>query len=216
MVQVHPTNLLDQKIAPQHEQEHVATDVVSSAPLASRSPTRSVREDVLPTRHALNDFGIRDFTLATGEAEAPVDDGRAEAPLRDEYPPARHQAPAYEAPCPTLRALRGGVGEEKDEKGHGDPSPALLDENDIEDVALAGEIRRRKGWILGVGLGAVVVGRIADGGREQGEERTEREDERVGEQKGGFDGRRQEGRVARGARGRVGSGLVGRATVQLR
>lgn len=53
--------------------------------------------------------------------------------------------------------------EEKDKEGQRDPSPALLDEEDIEDVALAGKVRWRESWVLRVGLCAVVVGSVADG-----------------------------------------------------
>lgn len=188
--QIRPADLLHQEVAPQHKQEHMATDVVAPAPLSSCSPARGIGEDILATRHALHDLGIRHLALAARVPEAPVDNRRAKTPLRDEHPPARHQTPAYQALRAFLRARRGGVREQKDKKGQRDPGPPLLDEEDVEDVALAGKVRRGKGRVLRMGLGAVVVGRVADGGREQREECAKGEDERVGDQKGSFDGRR--------------------------
>lgn len=70
---------------------------------------------------------------------------------------------------------------EEDKECECDPSPTLFHEEHVENVALASKVRRRKGGVLRVGLSAVVVGRIADGRREQGKEGAKGEDGRVGE-----------------------------------
>lgn len=182
VIEIYPANLLDQEVAPQHKQEHVATNIVTSTPLASCRSTCGIRKDILFARCALHDLGVRNLTFSACKSETSVDDGRAKAPLRDEHPPGRRQAPAYQASRPPGCAGRGRVREEEDEKGECDPSPALLDEEDVENVALASKVGRRKSWVLRVGLGPVVVGRITYGGREKGEECAKGEDNRVGEQ----------------------------------
>lgn len=181
VIEIYPTNLLNQEVAPQYKQEHVATYIVTSTPLASCRSTRRIRKDILVARGTLHDLGVRNLTFSACKSKSSVDDGRAEAPLRYEHPPGRHQAPAYQASRPPCCAGRSRVCEEEDKKGECDPSPALLDEEDIKNVALASKVGRRKGWVLRVGLSTVVVGRIANGGREQGEECAKGEDDRVGE-----------------------------------
>lgn len=64
------------------------------------------------------------------------------------------------------------MGEEEDEEGQRDPTPTALYEEDVEDVTFAGKVRGRKGWVLRVGVGEGIVGRIPHGRREEGEERA--------------------------------------------
>lgn len=68
--------------------------------------------------------------------------------------------------------------QEAEERGR-DPEPSDLDEEDVEDVALAREVVGRLG--RGVGLRDGVVGRVAGGGVEDGEEGAEEEGGGVGE-----------------------------------
>lgn len=94
--------------------------------------------------------------------------------------------------------------QEEGEEGERGPEPADLDEEHVEQVAFAGEVRGRQRG--GVGLQLRGVGGRAGAGVEQGEERAE-------EEGGGVDG--EEERFVRGgeeggARGVVVSGWRGR------
>ena len=74
-----------------------------------------------------------------------------------------------------------------------DPGPPALDEEEVEEVVLAGEVARDGGAVLDVGVARGVVGRGAGLGADEGEERPEGEERRVEEQDEAL-GRRREGR----------------------
>lgn len=74
--------------------------------------------------------------------------------------------------------------EEEEKVRDGDPEPAALDEELVEEVALPCEVRRRKGGV--VGLARCEVCRGAGGGVEQGEERAQEERGGVEEQEDGL------------------------------
>lgn len=180
-------------------------NVVPARPFAARRPARDGGDDVFAADGVAQlDLGVDLGALAPREQEAPVDEGGAEAPLRDQDPPHRHQTPADQGVRPSLGRGGGRVGEEEAEEGQRDPGPAALDEEDVEDVALAGKVRGRKGRVLGVGVDEGIVGGVADGRGEEGEEGAKGEHDGVGQQEGRFERRREEGPVScvRGGGGR--------------
>lgn len=67
---------------------------------------------------------------------------------------------------------------QKHEERHRDPEPGDLDEEDVEEVALAREVAGRGGGRVGLREG--VVGRAPGGGVQEGEERAEEEGGWVG------------------------------------
>lgn len=69
--------------------------------------------------------------------------------------------------------------DQKQKERDRDPEPGNLDEEDVEDVALAREVVGRLGRRVGLRDG--VVGRAAGGGVEDGEEGAEEEGGGVGE-----------------------------------
>ncbi len=211
----HPADLLQQEEAPQHEQEHVAADVVPAAPLAPGGLARDRTEDVGRAGVALLDGDLHDLAFPAGIPKPAVDDRGPEEPLRHEDPPERDETPPDRRPDLVLELRGRRVREEEGEEGHGDPRPAALDEQRIEDVVLASEIRRRESRVLDVGLRDVVVRCRARLGREEREERAEDEERRVRGEDEAFGGGREvrcaprfRGRCARRLRGRraVGSG----------
>ena len=83
--------------------------------------------------------------------------------------------------------------QQEDEEGEAGPEPADLDEEDVEQVALAGEVRGREG--RGVGLQDGGVGRGAREGVEEREDRAEEEGGGVDGEEEGFEGGGEEGRA---------------------
>lgn len=158
-----PDHLLREEAAAEDEQEHVSGDVVPAAPPAPRRPTRRGGEELLAVRGARRHGVERDLTLAPREPEPAVDERRAEAPLRDEDPPARDERPARRRPrsggSSCLGVPERGVRGDEGDEGDGDPQPPALDEEDVEQVVLAREVRRRVR--LDVRLPRGVVGRPA-------------------------------------------------------
>ena len=69
---------------------------------------------------------------------------------------------------------------QEDEKRDGDPEPSALDEEDVEQVIFAREVRGDRARVLHVRLRDAVVGRGADGGVEEREEGAEEEEDWVG------------------------------------
>lgn len=182
-----PDDLLHEEAAPEDEQEHVSGDVVPAAPPAPRRPARRRREELLaargPRRHGVE----RDHALAPREPEPAVDERRPEAPLRDEDPPPRDERPARGRPGGHPAAPERGVrGDERDERDR-DPQPPALDEEDVEQVVLPREVRRRV--LLDVRLPRDVVGRPAGLGGQDGEQRAEDQDGGVRREEERFEGR---------------------------
>ena len=81
--------------------------------------------------------------------------------------------------------------EDEQEEGESRPEPADLDEVDVEDVTLFGEVA---GCLLrDIGLREGVVGRVAAGGVEAAEEGAEEERCWVDYEEDGFEGGGEEG-----------------------
>ncbi|GAB1319990.1 hypothetical protein MFIFM68171_10200 [Madurella fahalii] len=121
----------------------------------------------------------RVLALAAGEAEAAVDDGRAEEPLRDKHPPRRDQRPADSRASPSPTAGQRGVGQDEGEEGGRDPRPPALDEEHVDQVVLARKVRRRQPRVLRVRLPRRVVRRRPRLGRHQREDGPEHQQPRV-------------------------------------
>ena len=138
-----PEDLLYKKAASQDEQEHMSRDIMPTAPISACRPARRGREKLLLARGAGRHGLVGDFTPASCEPESAVDDGRAEAPLRDEHPPTRDESPARRSlggrPAVAERRMCCDEGKE----GRRDPQPPALDEDDVEQVVLAREVRWR-------------------------------------------------------------------------
>ena len=83
------------------------------------------------------------------------------------------------------------MGEDEHEKGDGYPSPSALDEEDVEEVILAREIRGDEGRVLDVRVAEDVVRSGAGFGGEEGEEGAEEEEEGVGCEEDEFGGSRE-------------------------
>lgn len=150
-----------------------------TTPAPARRPTRRGGEELLAVRSARLHGIDGDLAPAAREPESAVDERRAETPLRDEDPPARDERPSGRRPRrhhpPTTTnivtiAVGGMRRDERDERPR-DPQPPALDEEDVEQVILAREVRRR--LRLHVRLSGRVVRRPARLGRQHREQRAE-------------------------------------------
>lgn len=85
-------------------------------------------------------IGENDLALAAGEAEAAVDEGGAEEPLRDGAPDERDEEVADRGSEASRgegwreARTQGRMTEDEDEEGGCHPDPADFNEEDIEDV----------------------------------------------------------------------------------
>lgn len=189
-----PDDLLGEEAASQDKQEHMSGDIVSAVPVPAGRPARRGSEQLLLVGRARGDGVARNLAPAPGEPEPAIDEGRAEAPLRDEDPPAGDEGPAGRGPgghpAAPERRVRGDEGEERDR----DPQPPALDEEDVEQVVFSRKVRRRER--LDVGLPREIVGRPAGFGGQRREQRAEDQDRGVHGEEEGFEGRGQEWRAA--------------------
>lgn len=97
--------------------------------------------------------------------------------------------------------------EEEKVVGERDPEPGYLNEEDVEEVLFLGEVAGRFGG--GVGLRDGVVGGVAGGGVEEGEEGADDEGCGVDCQQEGFERCGEEGgRGAGGVECRVGAAII--------
>lgn len=194
-------HLEPQKQTPQHQNENMPTDIVPAPPLAPHSLTSLPRHKLLRPSRPLH--RARQLARAPRDPEPPIHEPRSEKPLRHRAPPQRHETPPQRPPqplrrqhqrptrTPHRRRPRRRVQRQKEEERDRDPEPGDLDEEDVEDVALAREVVGRLGRRVGLRDG--VVGRGAGGGVEGGEEGAEEEGGGVGEEDEGFEGGGEEG-----------------------
>ena len=133
----------------------------------------------------------RQLTRAPRDLKPTINQRGPEKPLRDEKPPRRqHTIPdrasqllrREDEPRGTIDAVQ----EEEEEEGDGGPEPVYLDEVDVYQVPLQGEVAGR---LVGrVGLRERVVGRVAGGWVDEGEEGAEKEGGGVEGEEEGFEG----------------------------
>lgn len=137
----------------------MSTNIMATAPAAPGRPTRGGGKHLSLICRALEDSLPRDLALAAGEAESPVDDRRAEAPLGDQHPPSGNKGPPQCSPSPPDSAVgatdEGRVCSDEGGERDGDPGPAALDEQGVEDVVLAREVAGRLGCEVGVARSVV-------------------------------------------------------------
>lgn len=180
--QSRPSNLLHQEHSAQHKQEDVSRDVVAALPLPPSRLTGHGRQHLLDRTSSFHaNLSLRQLAFAAGPPKTAIDNRRAKEPLRDKEPPSRNRQPPDPGADPPRqddrgRRLAGGLHEQGEDKGKGDPSPAALDEDDVEDVVLAGKVARDDAGVLVVRLRDVVVCGGADVGRDDGEDCAEDED----------------------------------------
>ena len=147
----HMQYLLKQEHASQHQQEHMATDIMSTLPL----PTNGFARDA-PNELALITYfrfprlrQLQEVALPSGKYKASIDNRRSEEPLRHKDPPDRNDPPSQRSPYAICCNGEGvcwpcqGMREQEEEIAECDPCPAALDEELVEDVALRREVGRR-------------------------------------------------------------------------
>lgn len=176
-------------------------NIMASLPLASCCFASHSRQQLFHAALAHDNLSLRQLAFAAGPAETAVNNGRAKEPLCDKEPPARDGYPADSCADPSRlndggRRIAGGLHEERKDECKGDPSPASLHKDHVEDVVLSGKVVGRDARVLMVGLRHVVIRRGSNVGRNEGEDGAEDEDGGEDAEKDPLERRRQVWRIA--------------------
>lgn len=155
------------------------TNIMPTPPLPPDRLTSLPRHKLLRAPRPLH--LARQQTRTPRNPEPAIHESGPEKPLRHGAPPQRHEPPPQRPAEPFRRQHetaaaarpRRRVQQKVQEERHRHPEPGDLDEEDVEDVALAREVARRRG--RRVRLRGRVVGRLPRGGVQEGEEGAEQE-----------------------------------------